>query len=202
MRRNDSILELPIAQAEFAIVDVETTGLSPKENRLTEIAIFTIKNREVSDEFSTLINPLVTIPAFITDMTGIDNIMVADAPTAREIIPKVAEILYNKIFVAHNVEFDWGFVKESAKRERNIELSNHKLCTVRLTRKLIPHLPSKSLGPVTKYFGIVVPERHRASGDAYATAILLLRHLKTLERQYSIKTVRQLLSFQFGGPVR
>jgi DNA polymerase III epsilon subunit family exonuclease len=192
----DQLLDQPIRQAEFVVVDVETTGLNPKDDRLTEIAMFTVRDMALQDEFSTLINPLVSIPASITRMTGIDNVMVANAPTAREVVPTIAEILTNRIFVAHNAPFDWGFVYHSALRERGLQLDNPQLCTVRLSRKLIPWLASKSLGPVAHHLHIKIPERHRASGDAYATSLILIHYLKQLEEEHDMRTVRELLKFQ------
>ena len=129
-----------------------------------------VKNGILLDEFSTLINPLVTIPASITNLTGIDNLMVADAPTAREVTPAIADFLGNAIFVAHNAQFDWGFVSHTAMRNR-VSTINPQLCTVKLSRIILPNLPSKSLGPVAAALNITIPERHRASGDAYATGL-------------------------------
>jgi DNA polymerase-3 subunit epsilon len=187
-----------VTEGTFVVVDVETTGLSPMEDRITEIAMMKVKNGVLLDEFSTLVNPLVSIPASITSLTGIDNLMVADAPTAREVAPTITEFLGNSIFVAHNAPFDWGFVSQTAMRERNIELSNPQLCTVKLSRRILPHLNSKSLGPVTSALNITIPERHRASGDAYATALVLVKFLSYLQRKHDIHTISDLLKFQNG----
>jgi DNA polymerase III epsilon subunit family exonuclease len=187
-----------VTEGTFVVVDVETTGLSPTEDRITEIAMMRLKNGILQDEFSTLINPLVTIPASITNLTGIDNLMVADAPTAREVAPTIADFLGDAVFVAHNAPFDWGFVSETAMRERGIELSNRQLCTVKLSRRILPHLTSKSLGPVTSALNIKIPERHRASGDAYATALVLVKFLSYLQRKHDIHMMSELLRFQNG----
>jgi DNA polymerase III epsilon subunit family exonuclease len=187
-----------ITEGIFVVVDVETTGLSPVEDRITEIAMMKVKNGILLDEFSTLINPLVTIPASITELTGIDNIMVADAPTAREVVPTIAEFLGDAVFVAHNAPFDWGFVSQTTTRERQISISNPQLCTVKLSRRILPHLPSKSLGPVASALNITIPERHRASGDAYATALVLVKFLSFLQRKHDINMISELLRFQNG----
>lgn len=187
-----------ITEKTFVVVDVETTGLSPAEDRITEIAMMKVKNGVLLDEFSTLINPLVTIPASITALTGIDNLMVADAPTAREVVPTIAEFLGDAVFVAHNAPFDWGFVSETAIRERGIGLNNQQLCTVKLSRRILPHLSSKSLGPVAAALNITIPERHRASGDAYATALVLVKFLSFLQRKHDIHMISDLLRFQNG----
>jgi DNA polymerase-3 subunit epsilon len=190
--------DLHLSEGTFIVVDVETTGLSPIEDRITEIAMMKVKNGVLLDEFSTLINPLVAIPASITELTGIDNLMVADAPTAREAIPTIAEFLGEAVFVAHNAPFDWGFVSQTALRERGIILSNPQLCTVKLSRRILPHLSSKSLGPVTSALNITIPERHRASGDAYATALVLVKFLSYVQRKHDIQTINELLRFQNG----
>ncbi|MCX6121821.1 MAG: 3'-5' exonuclease [Ignavibacteriales bacterium] len=187
-----------LSDGTFVVVDVETTGLNPIEDRITEIAMMKVKNGVLLDEFSTLINPLVSIPASITNLTGIDNLMVADAPTAREVAPTIADFLGNAIFVAHNAQFDWGFVSQTTMRERGIELNNSQLCTVKLSRIILPHLPSKSLGPVTTALNITIPERHRASGDAYATALVLVKFISYVQRKHDIHLVSELLRFQNG----
>jgi len=187
-----------IEDTTFVVVDVETTGLNPVNDRITEIAMLKVKNGVLLDEFSTLINPLVPIPNRITEITGIDNIMVADAPTAREIVPMVIEFLEDSIFVAHNAPFDWSFIYQTVWRERNVELFNPQLCTVKLSRRILPFLYSKSLDPVTAALNINIPARHRASGDAYATALILIKFLSFLRQRYEIRTVKELLQFQDG----
>ncbi|HEX9614246.1 MAG TPA: exonuclease domain-containing protein [Bacteroidota bacterium] len=192
--------ETPLELAQFVVVDVETTGMSPLDDRITEIAMMRVLGGHITEEFSTLINPLITIPAFITDITGIDNLMVENAPTAREVVPYVEEFLGNAIFTAHNASFDWAFVTSTARRERSVELSNDRLCTVKLTRRILPFLLSKSLGPVARFLDVTIPQRHRASGDAFATAHILIRYLRYLQRKYALRTVEELLRFQSMKP--
>lgn len=187
-----------IEKATFVVVDVETTGMSAASGRITEIAMMKVRDGTLVDEFSTLINPLQTIPASITRLTGIDNLMVEDAPPAREVVPFIAEFLKGGIFVAHNVEFDWGFVTHTLRRERGLEITNPRLCTVKLSARIFPQLPSKSLGPVTDFLQIKIPERHRASGDAYATALVLVKYLSFLQKQHGLQTVGEVLNFQFA----
>lgn len=193
------LLEQHIDEANFVVVDVETTGMSAVDDRMTEIAMMKLRNGVLVEEFSTLINPLMSISHFITDLTGIDNLMVQDAPTAREIMPDVAEFLKDSVFVAHNSAFDWGFVSHSAKRERGIELTNPQLCTVKLSRKILPSLPSRSLGPVAQFLDVKIPQRHRASGDAYATALILIKFISYLKKKLALQTVEEILRFQNGG---
>jgi DNA polymerase III epsilon subunit family exonuclease len=187
-----------VTEGTFVVVDVETTGLSPAEGRITEIAMMKVKNGVLLDEFSTLINPLVTIPASITSLTGIDNLMVADAPTAREVVPAIVEFLGDAVFVAHNAPFDWGFVTETAIRERGMTLTNPQLCTVKLSRRILPQLPSKSLGHVAAALNITIPERHRASGVAFGTALVLVKFLSFLQKKHEIHMVCEVLRFQNG----
>lgn len=191
-----NLLSQHIDEADFVVVDVETTGMSASEDRMTEIAMMKVRNGVLVDEYSTLINPLVTISHFITDLTGIDNIMVQDAPTAREIMPRVAEFLGDSVFVAHNAAFDWGFVSQAAQRERGIDLENPQLCTVKLSRRILPMLQSRSLGPVAQFLDVNIPQRHRASGDAYATALILIKFLSYLKKKHALQTVEEVLRFQ------
>jgi DNA polymerase-3 subunit epsilon len=194
----DMLGEQNLSEITFVVVDVETTGLDPVSDRITEIAMMKVRNGILMDEFSTLINPLIPIPSSITELTGINNLMVIDAPPAREVAPFIAEFLGDSIFVAHNAQFDWGFVSQTAMREKGIELTNPRLCTVKLSQRILPHLRSKSLGPVTSALDIKIPDRHRASGDAFATALVLVKFLSFLERKQEIYTLNDLLRFQEG----
>jgi DNA polymerase III epsilon subunit family exonuclease len=191
-----------IRDTTFIVVDVETTGMDPVGDRITEIAMMKVRDGVLQDEFSTLVNPLVTIPARITQITGIDNAMVHDAPTAREISPYVVKFLGPDIFVAHNVGFDWGFVRNMVRRESSLEIENPLLCTVKLSRRILPTLPSKSLDPVTRALNIRIPERHRASGDAYATALVLIKYLSFVQKAEQIETLEALMTYQHGASRR
>lgn len=152
----------------YAIVDIETTGGFAEKNGITEIAIIRHDGEKIIDEFSTLINPLIEIPPFIENYIGITNEMVAHAPTFDEVSEEVYERLKDCVFVAHNVNFDYSFVKHQLK-QASFELNTKKLCTVRLSRKLLPGYPSYSLGNLCASLGIKVQNRHRALGDAAAT---------------------------------
>jgi DNA polymerase-3 subunit epsilon len=192
---------LLMKDATFVVVDVETTGMDPVTDRITEIAMMKIRGGVLQDEFSTLVNPLISIPEFITRLTGIDDLMVQDAPPAREVAPYISEFLGDAVFVAHNAAFDWGFIRQTLRRERDIDPTNAQLCTVKLSRRILPSLPSKSLDPVTRALNIRIPERHRASGDAYATALVLIKFLSFLEKTAGLKTVDELLRFQNGARI-
>lgn len=153
----------------YAIVDLETTGGYADNHRVTEIAVYHHDGSRITDSFNTLINPGRNIPYFITGLTGINAEMVRDAPTFREVSEQVREWLKDRVFVAHNAHFDYSFLKKEFD-EAGVSWSSKKLCTVRLSRKIIPGLESYSLGRLAESLGIRIPNRHRAGGDAEATA--------------------------------
>ena len=155
----------------YAIVDIETTGGHASANGITEIAILIHNGKEITERFETLINPGMNIPIYISALTGINNEMVSDAPFFNEVAAKIYHLLHDKVFVAHNVNFDYSFVKHHLTTS-GYELKSKKLCTVRLGRKIIPGLPSYSLGKFCNFLGIENTARHRAGGDAQATAVL------------------------------
>jgi DNA polymerase III subunit epsilon len=156
----------------YAIVDIETTGSYAAANGITEIAIVIHDGTKVLNFYESLVNPHTPIPYFIQRLTGIDNKMVANAPSFPEIAAQVYELLQDKIFVAHNVNFDYSFVKHHL-QHAGYELETKKLCTVRLARKVLPGLNGYSLGKLTQRLNINHGSHHRAGGDALATADLL-----------------------------
>ncbi len=164
----------------YAIIDVETTGSSPFNGKITEIAIFIYNGSEIIDSFVTLVNPECSIPWNITSITGITNEMVETAPKFYEIAKKIVEITANSTFVAHNVSFDYSFVREEFKR-LGYDYKRKTLCTVSLSRKLIPGLRSYSLGNICQDLNITIEGRHRAGGDALATVKLFGKILKQNE---------------------
>jgi len=160
----------------FAVVDVETTGGGMTGNRLTEICVVLLRGSEIIEKYSTLINPEINIPVFITALTGIDNNLVADAPKFHEVAKEIEGLTRGAIFVAHNVNFDYNVLHNEFK-ELGYEFTRKKLCTVRLSRKLIPGLSSYSLGKLCDSINIPIIDRHRAEGDTDATVILFQRLL-------------------------
>ncbi|MFC6999861.1 exonuclease domain-containing protein [Rufibacter roseus] len=161
----------------YAIIDIETTGGQPSEDRITEIAIFIHDGNQVVDQFHSLINPGRPIPFFISQLTGITDEMVRDAPKFHEVARQIVQITEGNVFVAHNVRFDYSFVKKEFS-DLGFNFQRKTLCTVRLSRKLMPGLPSYSLGKLCKSIDIPLQMRHRAIGDAEATAVLFDRLLK------------------------
>lgn len=162
---------------EYAIVDIETTGGNASGSRITEIAIIIHDGTNVIDRWETLVNPQKEIPLAIFALTGINNEMVRDAPIFDAISEKVLELLSERIFVAHNVNFDYSFVRHQLE-EAGFKWTAKKLCTVRAARKIRPGLVSYSLGNLCRSLDIALVNRHRAGGDADATAILFSRLLE------------------------
>ncbi|MDT0644310.1 exonuclease domain-containing protein [Zunongwangia sp. F363] len=158
----------------YAIIDVETTGGGISGNRLTEICIVLLKGAEVIDKYTSLVNPEKIIPHQITSLTGIDNEMVAEAPKFHEVADDIDEFTRGAVFVAHNVNFDYNVLRNEFKALGR-EFKRKKLCTVRLSRKLIPGLFSYSLGKLCSSINIPLQNRHRAEGDTDATVILFQR---------------------------
>lgn len=164
----------------YAIVDIETTGTYAAANGITEISIHIFDGKKLVEKFETLINPRQPIPHYIQAMTGITDKMVEMAPVFETVAEKIYTLLEGKIFVAHNVNFDYSFVK-SHLAEAGFILNSKKLCTVRLSRKIFPGFASYSLGNLCHSLGITIKNRHRAGGDTEATVKvfrLLLQHDK------------------------
>lgn len=162
---------------EYAIVDIETTGGSAQHHKITEIAILIHDGEKIIDTYETLINPEIEIPFSISMLTGITNEMTEDAPTFEEVAEEIHSYLNNRIFVAHHVNFDHSFIKEQLE-ECGFKFSPKKLCTVRLSRKLKPGFSTYSLGTLCHNLNIPIENRHRAMGDAAATALLFSKLVK------------------------
>lgn len=173
----------------FAVIDIETTGGSPKTEKITEIAIYIHDGLKIVDEMVTLINPEISIPYFITGLTGITNEMVADAPKFYEVAKDIVELTEGRIFVAHNVHFDYSFVRNEFKT-LGFEYNRKTLDTIRLARQVIPGLKSYSLGKLCKQIGIPLNNRHRAGGDALATVRLLEYMLANDKRNVAAKILK------------
>lgn len=172
----------------YAIVDIETTGTYAAAHGITEISIHVFDGNKVVEKFQTLINPGQPIPYYIQSFTGITNEMVADAPKFEHIADKIHSLLHDKIFVAHNVNFDYSFIKASL-THFGFEFNTKKLCTVRLSRKIFPGFPSYSLGNLCHSLGITITDRHRAGGDAEATVEIFRRLLDHDREQHISKSL-------------
>jgi DNA polymerase-3 subunit epsilon len=167
-----------LAALSYVVVDVETTGGRPLfGDRITEIAAVVVQRGEIADVFETLVNPRRSIPPWITRLTNISWSMVKDAPPFEAVCDKVLEVLGGHVFVAHNARFDWTFVNAEIERATGRTLAGPRLCTVKLARKLLPQLRRRSLDYVAMHYGVEIQDRHRAAGDAIATARVLVRLL-------------------------
>jgi DNA polymerase III epsilon subunit family exonuclease len=157
-----------LTDLEYVVVDVETTGGSAlRGHRVTEIAAVRVRGTgEVAGEFATLVNPERRIPPFVTRLTRITDGMVRHAPRFDEIAADVQALLRGRVFVAHNARFDWAFLDAELSRARGLCPPRPLLCTVRLARRLVPEISSRSLDALCYYFGIENEARHRAYGDA------------------------------------
>ena len=176
-RREERLREL-----SYVVVDVETTGGGTYAgDRITEIAAIVVKDGKVTREYETLVNPQRPIPPMVTRLTNITWDMVRNAPTFRDIAQDVAEVLRGHVFVAHNAGFDWRFVSNELTRATGGRLDGRRLCTVKLARRVLPQLPRRSLDYLARYYGVENTARHRAGGDARATAQVLIRMLRELE---------------------
>jgi DNA polymerase-3 subunit epsilon len=174
---------LLLSAIPFAVVDVETTGGGVQQgHRITEVAVVPVRGGVIGRPFSTLVNPERDIPTVVQRITGITPEMVAQAPDFQDIAPSLRPLLDGALFTAHNVRFDWGFVAaEMEAAGQPLAVETPRLCTVRLGRSLHPGLESYSLGPLARALEVANPARHRALGDALATAHILLHLLRRAE---------------------
>ncbi|HWF45125.1 MAG TPA: exonuclease domain-containing protein, partial [Candidatus Kapabacteria bacterium] len=200
-----------LRDASFVVVDVETTGLNAVNGRITEIAMVRFERSPshgeswgMVDSFTTLINPEQFISPFITRHTGITNAMVYGKPKFGEIVPEIKRFLGKSdafVLTGHNVGFDYGFLARSFERHNEtLAIStaaglDYLLCTCKLARRMLPKLRSRSLVNVQAYFGIKNPAKHRAMGDAEATA-KVLGHFLAMAEEMGIESLAELLRFQ------
>jgi len=170
-----------LRELSYVVVDTETTGgRSWLNDRITEIAAVVVRGGEIVEVYETLVNPRRSIPPFITALTNITWDMVKDAPVFEQVAPDVMRVLEGNIFVAHNATFDWRFLTNELNRATGRQLRGRRLCTVKLARKVLPQLPRRSLDHVARYYGVTIKNRHRARGDAIATAHCLIRMVSDL----------------------
>ncbi|WP_418703359.1 PolC-type DNA polymerase III [Anaerotignum faecicola] len=178
-----SVVTMPRGQSlddTFVVFDIETTGLSKETESITEIGAVKVVDGKIIDRFSTFVNPERPIPAEITKLTGITNEMVADAPVITEILPKFLEFCQDAVLVAHNANFDTGFIRLNAERKCGIEVKNTVLDTLELSRALLPELKKHKLDIICEQLGVSLEGHHRAVNDAEATAEVFLKFIDML----------------------
>ncbi|MBX7170328.1 MAG: 3'-5' exoribonuclease [Pyrinomonadaceae bacterium] len=171
-----------LAETDYVVFDLETTGAKCPPCRVTEIGAFRVQNGKIVDKFHTLVNPEMPIPIFITQLTGISDAMVRTAPKFAEIADSFLEFIGDSVLVAHNAPFDIRFLNhEVSKVYGNYRVANPHLCTVQLSRKLVPHIENHKLNTVAQYFSVNLENHHRASHDAHATARIFINLLEDLQ---------------------
>lgn len=169
----------------FAVIDVETTGGHLYDDRITEVAIYVTDGKQLIKSFSSLVNPERKITPFVVKLTGITDDMVSTAPIFRDIAQEVLDYTEGCIFVAHNIGFDYSMIKREFKR-LGLPFRRSNVCTVQLSQRVFKNQPSYSLGNLTKNLGISLENRHRAFGDAEATALLLHQIIEEKGMSYVI----------------
>ncbi len=179
-------------QATFAVVDVETTGSrAAAGDRVVEIGVVTLVDGRAEVVVDRLVDPERPIPRFVRQLTRITPDMVRGQPTFDEVADEVTDALAGRIFVAHNAQFDWRFLQAELRRAKGFALEGPRVCTLRLARRLLPGLRSRSLDALAEYFGVSIEARHRAAGDALATAKVLSGLLERAADQ-GIQTIAEL----------
>lgn len=190
LQLNDDILELvpsnaeqrELAETDFVVFDLETTGAKSPPCRVTEIGAYRVRCGEIIAEFQTLVNPDTPIPLFISQLTGITNGMVKNAPRFSEIAAEFLNFIGDSILVAHNAHFDLRFLNhEIGRMHKDYRVGNPHLCTVKMSRKLLPHIENHRLNTVANYYRVSLVNHHRATDDARATAHIFVNLLNELQ---------------------
>ncbi|HSE30169.1 MAG TPA: exonuclease domain-containing protein [Pyrinomonadaceae bacterium] len=187
-----------LTELDFVVVDVEATGAKTPPNRLIELGAYRIRGGRIVDKFLSLVNPEIPIPRFVMALTGISNEMVKSAPVFAEVAPRWLDFVSDSVLVAHNAAFDTSFLNHEISRVYpGHRMLNPHLCTVRLSRRVMPALNNHRLDTIANHFSIPIISRHRAGSDALATAEIFLLLLSKLEEQHGIKDLAAARNFQF-----
>ena len=195
------ILEAPIKDITFSVVDVETTGLRPTSSRVIEIGIVKVCNNKIIEKYSSFINPGTRIPPFISSLTTITDDDVYDAPFFEDAASEILDFIGDSILVGHNLQFDFSFLKHEFERAGRDGFNPLKVCTLKIARKLYPELSSKSLGKVARHLNLRAKTLHRADDDAELTARVLLKEIKQLEASKPL-CLRELMDYQLSPGVK
>jgi len=186
-------------EADFVVVDLETTGAKTPPCRITEIGAYRVSQGQIVAEFQTLVNPETQIPPFIVNLTGITNQMVKDAPRFAEVAPLWLDFAGDAVLVAHNASFDVRFLNHELSRVfPGQRMANSNLCTVVLSRRIFPGLLNYRLQTVAEHFSITISNRHRAAGDALATAEIFLHVLERLS-EHGVRDLAAARQFRLNA---
>lgn len=196
MEKVTKISEVRFEDAEYCVFDFETTGTAARNDKVIEIGAVMVKKGRIVDTFSSFINPGRAIPYYITQITGITNDDVKDAPYFDEVYQKIKDFFGDAILTAHNLSFDYSFLKNECMFYDLLMPLNESICTLKIARLIYPQLPSKSLGNIVRHLQIRHRDVHRGLGDATATAKVLLRMFKVLRDEHGINTASDLIDFQ------
>lgn len=189
-------------ETDFVVVDVETTGAKTPPSRITEVGAYRVSRGRIVAEFQTLVNPQALIPQFIVQLTGITDAMVKNAPVFADIAPAWLDFASDALLVAHNAQFDVRFLNhEVARVFPGRRMINSHLCTVKLSRRIFPGLTNYRLHTVANHFSIDIVNRHRAAGDALATAEIFIHMLERL-KEYGVRDVSEARRFRLASDTK
>ncbi len=188
--------EKTFSETTFSVIDFETTGTSPPSSRAIEVGIVRIENLEIVDTFQSFFNPGISIPPFISQLTGIENVDLIDAPKFENVATEIKEFISDSVLVGHNLQFDYAFLKSEFNKADIILPNLEQICTLKLSRRLFPQLKSKSLGNMAKHLRLRHKNVHRALGDATVTAKILIKLINKLNEEYNSEALSDLVSFQ------
>ncbi len=195
---DDLSLDTLIIDVPFVALDLETTGSKPPLDRIIEIGATKIIDNKLDSSFQHFINPGRTIPQFVSRLTGIDEDDLLTEPHSHDVLPSFLDFLGNSVIVAHNAPFDHKFLQSEILEMLGVTIQNPVICSCKLARKILHFLPSKGLDAITNFLGIHVNGRHRAAGDAEATAKIFVIFLKYLKEK-GITTLGELLEYHRLG---
>ncbi|HKI78967.1 MAG TPA: exonuclease domain-containing protein [Ignavibacteriaceae bacterium] len=196
----EKLSQTPLEEAEFCVVDTETTGLSPRSNNIIEIGLVKISRLKVVETYHSMINPGRSIPYFITNLTGISDDDVYDAPFFEDIAEEIIEFIGEKVIAAHNLSFDKSFLRYEFRSVGKELPTNSEVCTLKLARKLYPALKSKSLGSVCSHLKLKNSGAHRALSDAEVTGKALIKMIKEAKKKHNINYLDEFVDFQKSSP--
>ena len=186
-----------LAESDFVVFDLETTGAKSPPCRVMEIGAYRVSNGRITEEFQTLVNPETSIPTFISQLTGITNRMVRNAPKFGEVAEDFLDFIGDSVLVAHNAQFDMRFLNHEIDRiYAEYRVANPHLCTVRLSRRLLPNVENHRLKTLADYFSVSLVNHHRAAPDAHATAHIFVNLLERLHN-LGVRDLAAVRKFKF-----